>query len=137
MDRTPPPINEEELKQKLTPERYHILREKGTEAPYSGKLLNNKEKGSYVCPVCEAELFKSDHKFDSRSGWPSFYDVATTGAVKLNEDNSLGMRRVEVTCANCGSHLGHLFNDAHDQTTGQRFCINSASLKFMPKDAAK
>lgn len=126
-------FTDEELKKTLTPEQYHILREKGTEAPFTGKLLNNKEKGSYVCPVCGAELFKSDQKFDSGSGWPSFYDVASTGAVKLEEDNSLGMRRVEVNCANCGSHLGHLFNDAKDQPTGQRFCINSASLKFMPK----
>jgi len=126
-------FSEEELKKRLTPEQYHILREKGTEAPYTGKLLSNKEEGTYVCPVCGAELFKSGQKFDSGSGWPSFYDVASTGAVNLNEDNSLGMRRVEVTCANCGSHLGHLFNDAHDQPTGQRFCINSASLKFMPK----
>ena len=126
-------FSDEELKKKLTPEEYHILREKGTEAPFTGKLLNNKEKGSYVCPVCGAELFKSDQKFDSGSGWPSFYDVASTGAVKLEEDNSLGMRRVEVNCATCGSHLGHLFNDAPDQPTGQRFCINSASLKFLPK----
>jgi peptide-methionine (R)-S-oxide reductase len=131
-------IDESELKKKLTPEQYHILREKGTEAPYTGKLLNNKEEGTYVCPVCGAELFKSGQKFDSGSGWPSFYDVASTGAVKLNEDNSGGMRRVEVTCATCGSHLGHLFNDAPDQPTGQRFCINSASLAFMPaKDAKK
>lgn len=133
----PKQFSEDELKKKLTPEQYHILREKGTEAPYTGKLLSNKEEGTYVCPVCGAELFKSGQKFDSGSGWPSFYDVASTGAVNLNEDNSLGMRRVEVTCATCGSHLGHLFNDAHDQPTGQRFCINSASLKFMPKTETK
>jgi peptide-methionine (R)-S-oxide reductase len=130
-------VNEEELKKKLTPEQYHILREKGTEAPYTGKLLSNKAEGTYVCPVCGAELFKSGQKFDSGSGWPSFYDVASTGAVNLSEDNSHGMRRVEVTCATCGSHLGHLFNDAHDQPTGQRFCINSASLAFMPKAETK
>ncbi|MBX4201927.1 peptide-methionine (R)-S-oxide reductase MsrB [Candidatus Saccharibacteria bacterium] len=129
----PKQFTEEELKKKLTPEQYHILREKGTEAAYTGKLLNNKENGSYVCPVCGAELFRSGQKFDSGSGWPSFYDVASTGAVDLTEDNSHGMSRTEVTCATCGSHLGHLFNDAHDQPTGQRFCINSASLKFMPK----
>jgi peptide-methionine (R)-S-oxide reductase len=130
-------FTDKELKTKLTPEQYHILREKGTEAPYTGKLLNNKEEGTYVCPVCGAELFRSGQKFDSGSGWPSFYDVASTGAVKLNSDDSLGMNRVEVTCATCGSHLGHLFNDAHDQPTGQRFCINSASLKFEPKDKSK
>ena len=132
----PQQFSEDELKKKLTPEQYHILREKGTEAPYTGKLLNNKEDGTYVCPVCGAELFRSGQKFDSGSGWPSFYDVASTGAVNLSEDNSHGMNRTEVTCANCGSHLGHLFNDAHDQPTGQRFCINSASLKFMPKEKA-
>jgi peptide-methionine (R)-S-oxide reductase len=130
-------FTDEKLKKKLTPEQYHILREKGTETPYTGKLLSNKEEGTYVCPVCGAELFKSGQKFDSGSGWPSFYDVASTGAVNLDEDDSHGMRRVEVTCATCGSHLGHLFNDAHDQPTGQRFCINSASLKFMPKDTKK
>jgi peptide-methionine (R)-S-oxide reductase len=124
---------DEELKKKLTPEQYHILREKGTEAPYTGKLLHNEAEGTYVCPVCGNELFKSGTKFESGTGWPSFYEVASTGAVKLVEDNSGGMRRVEVLCSVCGSHLGHVFNDAPDQPTGQRFCINSASLKFMPK----
>ena len=133
----PKQFTDEELKKRLTPEEYHTLREAGTEAPFTGKLLNNKEKGSYVCPVCGNELFSSDTKFDSGSGWPSFYDVASTGSVKLVEDNSGGMRRIEVLCAVCGSHLGHVFNDAHDQPTGQRFCINSASLKFMQKDAKK
>ncbi len=128
---------DEELKQKLTPEQYHTLREKGTEAPYTGKLLENKETGMYVCPVCGNELFSSETKFDSGSGWPSFYDVASTGAVKLVSDDSHGMKRTEVVCGNCGSHLGHLFDDAHDQPTGQRYCINSASLKFMPKDKKK
>jgi peptide-methionine (R)-S-oxide reductase len=133
----PKQYTDEELKQKLTPEQYKILREKGTEAPFSGNLLHNKEAGTYVCPVCGNVLFHSDTKFDSGSGWPSFYEVASTGAVKLQEDNSGGMRRVEVLCSVCGSHLGHVFNDAPDQPTGQRFCINSASLKFMPKDKTK
>jgi peptide-methionine (R)-S-oxide reductase len=125
---------DEELREKLTPEQYKTLREKGTEAPFTGKLLHNKEAGTYVCPVCGNVLFMSDTKFDSGSGWPSFYDVASTGAVKLVEDNSGGMRRVEVECSVCGSHLGHVFNDAPDQPTGTRFCINSASLAFLPKD---
>jgi peptide-methionine (R)-S-oxide reductase len=132
-----PKFSEEELKKKLTPEQYHILREKGTEAPYTGKLLHNEAEGTYVCPVCGNELFKSGTKFESGTGWPSFYDVAKTGAVKLVEDNSGGMSRVEVLCSVCGSHLGHVFNDAYNQPTGQRFCINSASLKFMPKDKTK
>lgn len=127
-------FSEEELKKRLTPEQYHSLRERGTEAPFTGKLLHNKEAGTYVCPVCGNVLFMSDTKFDSGSGWPSFYDVASTGAVKLVEDNSHGMHRIEAECAVCGSHLGHVFNDAKDQPTGQRFCINSASLAFKPKN---
>src|SRR5581483_10181038 len=122
----------EKLRKRLTPAEYHILREKGTEAPFTGKLLHNKEAGTYVCPVCGNVLFSSDTKFDSGSGWPSFYDVASTRAVKLVEDRSHGMRRVEVECAVCGSHLGHVFKDAPDQPTGMRFCINSASLAFLP-----
>lgn len=125
--------NNEELKNKLSKEQYDIIVNKGTETPFTGKLLNNKEKGDYVCPVCGSVLFSSDTKFDSGSGWPSFYDVANSKAVKLIEDNSLGMSRTEVECATCGSHLGHLFHDAPDQPTGDRFCINSASLDFKPK----
>jgi peptide-methionine (R)-S-oxide reductase len=126
-------FSDDELKKKLTPEQYHILREKGTEAPFTGKLLHNEDSGIYTCAACGAEIFDSKHKFDSGSGWPSFYDVATKGAVNLKDDDSLFMHRVEVTCANCGSHLGHLFNDASDQPTGQRFCINSAALDFKKK----
>lgn len=116
---------------KLTDEQKGILFNKGTEAPFSGKYLHNKENGMYTCANCGAELFSSKTKFDSGSGWPSFYDVAKTSAVKLTEDNSHGMRRVEVSCANCGGHLGHVFHDAPDQPTGVRFCINSASLDFL------
>ncbi len=126
-------VNEEELKKKLTPEQYHILREKGTEAPFTGKYLNHKEKGIYTCAVCNAQIFSSDTKFNSGSGWPSFSDPSNTKAVKLIEDNRHGLRRVEVTCASCGSHLGHVFKDAPDQPTGMRFCINSACLGFEPK----
>ncbi|HET9850371.1 MAG TPA: peptide-methionine (R)-S-oxide reductase MsrB [Candidatus Saccharimonadales bacterium] len=124
---------EEQIKQRLTPQQYRILREKGTETPFTGKLLHNKQAGTYVCPVCGAELFKSDTKFDSGSGWPSFYNVAHASAVKLTEDRADGLQRVEVSCAACGSHLGHVFHDAPQTPTGMRFCINSASLDFKPK----
>ena len=125
--------DEDEWKKKLTPEQYHILREKGTEAPFTGKLLHNDATGDYTCAACGAVLFNSETKFDSGSGWPSFYDPANTKAVKLIEDSSLGMKRIEVTCSNCGRHLGHVFDDAYDQPTGMRFCINSASLGFKEK----
>lgn len=126
-------VDEEELKKKLTPEQYRILRQKGTEAPFTGKYLNHKDNGMYTCAVCGAGIFSSDTKFDSGTGWPSFNNPANTKAVKLIEDSSHGMKRVEVQCANCGSHLGHVFNDAPDQPTGMRFCINSACLAFEPK----
>ena len=119
---------EEELKKKLTPEQYHILPEKGTEAPFTGKLLHNKETGSYVCAACGQELFSSDTKFDSGTGWPSFYDVKNSKNVTLEEDNSFG-HRVEVSCANCGGHLGHVFDDGPNPT-GKRYCINSDALNF-------
>lgn len=123
----------DEWSTKLTPEQYHVLREKGTEAPFSGKLLHNDKTGNYTCAACGQVVFNSDTKFDSGSGWPSFYDVANTKAVKLQEDNSQGMHRTEVICANCGGHLGHVFRDAPDQPTGMRFCINSCALDFKEK----
>ena len=120
---------EEDWKKKLTKEQYRVLREKGTEAPFTGKLLDNKEKGAYVCAGCGAYMFDSDMKFDSGTGWPSFYD-AKKGAVKFVEDGSHGMRRTEVVCNKCGGHLGHLFDDAPQKPTGHRFCINSCALDF-------
>jgi len=126
--------SEDEWKKQLTPEQYDILREGGTEAPYSGKLLHNKDSGMYTCAACGAELFDSDAKYDSNdpglAGWPSFYD-AKPGAVELRDDNSRGMQRIEVTCANCGSHLGHIFPD--DSPTSKHYCINSTCLVFRPK----
>lgn len=131
MDKT---TSEEEYKQKLSPEQYHVLREKGTEAPFTGTLLNEHDTGDYVCAACGQIVFKSDTKFESGSGWPSFNDPVNTEAVVLTDDDEHGMHRVEVTCSNCGSHLGHVFNDAVDQPTGKRFCINSAALDFKKKN---
>lgn len=125
-------LSNEEWRQRLTPEQYHVLREKGTEAPYSGALLNNTQKGEYTCAACGNVLFDSRTKFDSHCGWPSFYD-AKPESVTFTEDRSHGMVRTEVTCARCGGHLGHIFPDAPDQPTGQRYCINSAALNFIEK----
>ena len=121
-------MDEEELKQKLTPEQYEIMRRKGTEAPFSGKYYDSHEKGMYVCAACGNELFSSDTKFDSGTGWPSFTDPANTQNVELREDNDHGMRRTEVICKNCGSHLGHVFDDGPVDKGGKRYCINSACL---------
>ncbi len=119
---------EEEWKRRLSPEQYSVLRGKGTEIPFTGKLLFNKEKGVYACAACGAELFSSETKYDSDCGWPSFYE-ALKDKVELHEDRSLGMTRIEVTCRNCGGHLGHVFDDG-PKPTGKRFCINSVSLDF-------
>ncbi|RZJ70141.1 peptide-methionine (R)-S-oxide reductase MsrB [Flavobacterium sp.] len=120
-----------EWKKELTPEQYNVLREKGTERPYTGEYVDNFEKGYYVCAACGNKLFNSDTKFKSDCGWPSF-DQAIKGSVNYHTDNSLGMSRTEVTCAKCGGHLGHVFEDGPTETTGQRFCTNSVSIKFVP-----
>ena len=124
-------MNEEEIKNKLTPEEYHVLREKGTERPGTGKYLHEKREGTYACKVCGQMLFPSDTKFDSGTGWPSF-DKAIPGAVKEIDDSSLGMRRTEVVCANCGSHLGHVFDDGPTETK-KRYCLNSVCLDLKEK----
>lgn len=118
---------------KLSAQQQDVLFNKNTEAPFSGELLHNDKTGVYMCANCGIELFSSDTKFDSGSGWPSFYKPKANDAVELISDTSHGMERTEVVCKNCGGHLGHLFDDAYDQPTGQRFCINSCSLSFDEK----
>lgn len=122
--------SDEEWRGQLTDEQYRVLRLKGTEPPYIGKYVAAKDKGMYLCAACGAPLFSSETKFDSGTGWPSFYDVATKGNVKLREDLSWGMRWTEVICAACGGHLGHVFDDGPTDKTGLRYCINSCALEL-------
>jgi len=126
--------SKEELKKKLTPIQYHVTQEKGTERPGTGEYLHLNDKGMYECVVCGSELFSSETKFDSGCGWPAFYDIKDKRNVKLTTDTSHGMTRTEVTCAKCGAHLGHVFDDGYGTPTGQRYCINSAALKFKKKN---
>lgn len=130
------PENEEEWKKILTPEQYRVLREKGTEMAFTGEYLKETAEGTYNCVVCGNPLFSSDTKFESKvpglTGWPSFED-AIPGSVELKEDNSLGMRRTEVVCVRCGSHLGHVFEDDTETKTGKHYCINSVCLNLEEK----
>jgi len=139
-------LSDEEWRDRLTDDEYHVLRERGTEPKFSGDYLDHKADGTYTCAACGAELFDADTKFDSGSGWPSFYDVVEHGstgnqtasgdavdsAVELETDTRHGMRRTEVLCARCGGHLGHVFEDGPDPT-GERYCINSVALEFDPE----
>ena len=122
-------MNREKLKEKLSKDEFEVTQNKGTEAPFSGKYVDNKERGIYRCVCCNEVLFSSEHKYDSKSGWPSFYDVISQGNLSLVNDTSHGMIRTEVTCGNCGAHLGHVFDDG-PRPTNLRYCINSLSLKF-------
>ena len=129
--------SEAEWRKELTPEQYAVLRQKATERPFTGEYVHAKEQGVYTCAACGQPLFDSATKFESGTGWPSFWDMIEKGNVELVEDNSYGMHRVEVVCSRCGSHLGHVFEDGPRDKTGLRYCINSVSLSLQKKENVK
>lgn len=126
-------LTEQQWRDKLTPEEFRVCRQKGTEMPFTGELLHVKDNGEFTCKCCGALLFKSDHKFDSGCGWPSFYEEAAEGNIEYIEDFSHGMHRIEIVCSNCDSHLGHVFPDG-PKPTGKRYCVNSVSIDFKAED---
>ncbi|MBF0721586.1 MULTISPECIES: peptide-methionine (R)-S-oxide reductase MsrB [Sanguibacter] len=127
---------DQQWRDELSPEEYQVLRQAGTERPGTGELLHENREGVFRCRACSAELFRSDSKFDAHCGWPSFFEPKESDAVELIEDRTLGMVRTEVRCARCGSHLGHVFDDAPQTPTGERFCMNSISLTFEDSTAS-
>lgn len=126
-------VTEQQWRDKLTAEEFRVCREKGTERPFTGELLNVTEAGHFTCKCCGEVLFQSEHKFDAGCGWPSFYEEAIKGNIDYIEDNSLGMQRIEIVCSHCDAHLGHVFPDG-PKPTGKRYCVNSVSIAFEPKE---